>query len=252
MVHLCDMYKLKGHPIFMAVEELMLDYRFQKIFNSSDDAEFMVSDSSDIDVSKYVQNVNIEGTICVTPTIKNTRVKKPITLRRNRTPPLLKLTKVNMNFSDDEDISLPSSDYKITRSRSKLTRRKILDEEYSATVNQTEEETNQFKANLLLQELIDIKKHNSNVSIKEIIEKIALLAPDISEYLYKIVDKINEPATTKNMRKLINAIENLKVNTISQENVRKTRNSKKIISIDCNKINQIIALFKDFDINEER
>lgn len=38
VVHLCDMYKLKGHPIFMAVEELMLDYRFQKIFNSSDDA----------------------------------------------------------------------------------------------------------------------------------------------------------------------------------------------------------------------
>lgn len=212
----------------------------------------MVSDSSDIDISKYVQSVNIEGTICVTPTIKNTRAKKPIALRRNRTPPLLKLTKVNMNFSDDEDISLPSSEYKITRSRSKLTRRKILDEEYSTTVNQTKEETNQFKANLLLQELIDIKKHNSNVSIKEIIEKIALLAPDISEHLYKIIDKIDEPATTKNMRKLINAIENLKVNTISQENVRKTRNSKKIISIDCSKINQVIALFKDFDINEER
>lgn len=35
-IQLCDIYKLKGHPIYMSVKELMLDNRFQKIFDSID------------------------------------------------------------------------------------------------------------------------------------------------------------------------------------------------------------------------
>ncbi|XP_071871187.1 uncharacterized protein isoform X2 [Bombus fervidus] len=250
LIRICNMCKLKGHPIYMIVEELMLDYRFQNIFNPSDYSKFTVPDASDIDISKYVQKSSIEGSICITPIINNTRVKKPITLRRNRTPPLLKLTKVSMNFSDDEDTSSPPSRYKRTRSHSRLTRRKIFDEEYSETINQTEQETNQFKRSLSLQELIDTKQHNSNVSMKDIIKEIELLAPEISEYLNETIDNVDELATSKNVQKLIKTVEDLKVNTTLQKNSRKTRNSKKATSNDCSKINEVIALFKDFSINK--
>lgn len=197
-----------------------------------------------------MQKSSIEGSICITPIINNTRVKKPITLRRNRTPPLLKLTKVSMNFSDDEDTSSPPSRYKKARSHSRLTRRKIFDEEYSETVNQSEQETNQFKRSLSLQKLIDTKQHNSNVSIKDVIKKIELLAPEISEHLNETIDNVDELATSENVQKLIKIVEDFKMNTILQKNSRKTRNSKKATSNDCSKINEVIALFKDFSINK--
>ncbi|XP_043509177.1 uncharacterized protein LOC122528276 [Frieseomelitta varia] len=248
-IRICDTNKLKGHPIYMTVNELMLDHSFQSTFSSSDYSKFTVPDPFDIDISKYMQKSNTESNICITPTINNTRSKKPVTLQRNRTPPLLKLTKVSINFSDDEDTSSPPSRYGRTRSHSKLIKRKILNEEYSETVSHTEQETNQSKSSFSLQELIDTKEHNPNISIKDIIKKVELLAPDISEHLYK-VDNIDEPATTENVQKLIDLMKDLKVNAISQKNPRKTRHSKKANTDDCSKINEVIALFKDFVIND--
>lgn len=35
-IRVCDMYKLKGHPIHMAVNELLLDYNFQQLYDVSD------------------------------------------------------------------------------------------------------------------------------------------------------------------------------------------------------------------------
>lgn len=210
--------------------------------------EFTVPDPFDIDVSKYMQKLNTESNICITPTINNTRSKKPVTLQRNRTPPLLKLTKVSINFSDNEDTSSPPFRYGKTRSHSKLIKRKILNEEYSETVSQTEQETNQSKSSFSLQELIDTKEHNPNILIKDIIKKVELLAPDISEHLYK-VDNIDEPATTENIQKLIDSVKDFKVNATLQKNPRKMRHSKKANTNDC-KINEVIALFKDFVIND--
>lgn len=210
--------------------------------------EFTVPDPFDIDIRKYIQKSNTESNICITPTINNTRAKKPVTLRRNRTPPLLTLTKVSMNFSDDEDTSSPPSRYGRTRSHNKLIKRKILNEEYSETVSQTKQETDQSKSNFSVQELIDTKEHNPNISIKDIIKKVELLAPDISEHLYK-VDNIDEPATTASVQKLIDSVKDLKVNATLQKNAKKTQHSKKANSDDCDKINEVIALFKDFAIN---
>ncbi|KOC65264.1 hypothetical protein WH47_09843 [Habropoda laboriosa] len=243
---ICDMNKLKGHPIYIAVKELIIDCRFRKIFDISDHSKFTVPNSSDINISKYVQEYKVEGSICVTPTTNNTRVKKPITLRRNRTPPLLKLTKVSMAFSDDEDNTpSPPSRYKKTRSSSRLTRRRLLNDEYSDTISQTKQETKQLKNNLSLE-------GDKNISIKDIIEKVESLAPGISEHLYKVVDKKDEAATTKNVQKLIHTIENLKQSATSQKSARKTRNSKPLISNDYNNINQVIALFQDFGIDEKK
>lgn len=199
-----------------------------------------------------MQESKVEETICVTPTILHTRTKKPITLRRNRTPPLLKLTKVSMNFSDDEDnTSSPPIGYKRTSSRNRLTRRKILSEEY--TDSHINEETNKSKDTLLFDNLIEIKEENlKNISMKDIIKRIASLAPDISEHLCNTVDKLNEPATTKNVQKLFDTIKSMKVNAASQKNIRKTRHSKHVTSSDYNNINDVIALFKDFGVNEKK
>ncbi|XP_076171229.1 uncharacterized protein LOC143148617 isoform X2 [Ptiloglossa arizonensis] len=254
-IQLCDIYKLKGHPIYMSVKELMLDNRFQKIFDSIDYSTFTVPESSNINISKYVQTFKTEETICFTPTINNiNRTKKPITLRRNRTPPLLKLTKVSMNFSDDEDNnSSPPSGQRRTKLRSKLTKRKILDAEYSNSIGITKEETEQAQHRLLSEEFIDIKKNNfNNISIMDILNKVASLVPDVSEYLFKAVDKVDEPATNKNIQKLIKRIEDLKMNALSQKDFRKTRHLKQITMNDCNKFNQVIALFKDLAVNEQK
>ncbi|CAK9811831.1 hypothetical protein ANTPLA_LOCUS7184 [Anthophora plagiata] len=242
---ICDMNKLKGHPIYMTVQELIIDSSFRELFDTSNRSKFTVPHSSDINTSKYVQECKVEGNICVTPTVNNIRVKKPITLRRNRTPPLLKLTKVSMDFSDDDNTSSPPPRYKRKGSRSRLTRRKLIDDEYSDTPSQTKQETIQLKNNLPLNE-------DKSISIKDVIEKVSSLAPSISEHLCKVVDKKDEPATTKNVQKLIETIENLKQSAISQQGVRKTRNSKSLISSDYNNINQVIALFKEFGIDEKK
>ncbi|XP_054002765.1 uncharacterized protein LOC128889288 isoform X1 [Hylaeus anthracinus] len=226
-MRICDMYKLKGHPIYMSVQELLLDERFQKMCNSIDYSTFTVPDASDIDISKYLQTPKAEESICITPVVTNARKKKPINIRRVRTPPLLNLTKVSMNFSDDEDNdSSLSSGHKRTRIHGKLTRRKILDEDYSEVAAKTEEK-------------------NSCVSMRDIVNKIVPLVPDVSEHLCKTVDDIDEPATNENVQKLIERMENLKLNITPQRKIWKTRNSS-----DCNKIDEAIALLKDLDVNE--
>ncbi|XP_076643985.1 uncharacterized protein LOC143354109 isoform X2 [Halictus rubicundus] len=145
-IQLCDIYKLTGHPVYMSAKELLFDYSFQKIIDKIDYSTFTVPDTSNIDMSKYVEKSKTDDTICVTPTINNIRTKKPTTFKRIRNPPLLKLSKVSMNFSDDEDnISSPKSEYRRTRSRSKLTRRKIFTEEYSDNLNKTKEEMNETR-----------------------------------------------------------------------------------------------------------
>ncbi|XP_029041075.2 uncharacterized protein LOC114875210 [Osmia bicornis bicornis] len=250
-IQICDMYKLKGHPIYMAVKELMIDYRFQKTFDNSASATFTVPDPADIDISPYVNESRKEANICVTPANNNVRTKKPITLRRNRTPPLLKLTKVSMNFSDDEgsDSSSPPSRHKRTRSHSKLIGRKILDEEYLD--NSTKRKESQ--SSLLSKQINDVKEQNvNNISMKDIVEKVTSVVPDVSEYLYKIVDEIDESATDKSIQKLIDTVENLRIKTASQKYTRKTRLSKQLTSSDCNKIIQTIELFKDLTITDRK
>ncbi|XP_043250248.1 uncharacterized protein LOC122396156 [Colletes gigas] len=248
----CNAYKLIGHPIYMSVNELILDEHFQRIFDSTEYSMFTVPDTSDINISKYVQVSKVEESTCITPIVNNTRSKKPISLRRIRTPPLLKLTKVSINFSDDEDNSSPPSRHRRTRLRGKLTRRKLLDDKYSDDTDKTEVETKESEKRSSSEELIEIKKDVNNVSMKDILNKIVSLVPDVSEYVYKAVDNVDEPATSENVQNLIERIEDLKINGTSHKDVRKTRHKKQLTTSDCTKINQVIALFKDLDVNEQQ
>lgn len=272
-LRLCDVYELKGHPIYMSIKELMFDEYFQKIVNSSDYsskyihidnskttviifikhntsflAVFTVPDPSDIDISKYMEKSEVEGSICVTPTINNLRAKKPVTLRRNRTPPLLKLTKINMNFSDDEDnSSSPFSGCRKTKTHRRLTRRKLLDEEYSESSCQTKEQTGKSQNVLFFKEFLNLKENCvNNICMKDIVNKITLMVPNISEYLYEVIENMDEPVTNENIKKLIKMIEDFQINATSQKYTTRRRLTND------HKINEVIAFFKDITIDERK
>ena len=247
---MCNVYKLKGHPIYMSIKELMLDGRFQAL--SVDYSKFTVPDASDIDVAKYAQEIKAEDSICVTPTTSNPRAKKPISLRRNRTPPLLKLTKVSLVYGDEAENNSSPPRYKRTRQRDKLTRRKILDEEYSEGSCKKEEETEQAGSKPFLEEFVELRRRNfENVTMNDIVDRIALLVPDSAEQLRKIARTVDEPVTNKSIERFIKTVENLTVNASSQKSVRQTRQmSKQLASSDHGKINEVIALFKDLAVDE--
>lgn len=270
-IEMCNAYKLKGHPIYMSIKELLLDERFQEISvdysskylrrhrlkdlaphpNIRSVAAFTVPDSSDINVAKYAQESKAEDSICVTPTTNNARAKKPISLRRNRTPPLLKLTKVSLVYGDEEENNSSPPRYRRTRSRDKLTRRKILDEEYSEGSGKKEEETQQAGSKSFLEEFVELRRRNfENVTMNDFVDRIALLVPDSAEHLRKIARTVDEPVTNKSIEKFIKTIEILTVNASSQKPVRQTRQSKQLASSDYGKINEVIALFKDLAVDE--
>ncbi|XP_076230806.1 uncharacterized protein LOC143176991 [Calliopsis andreniformis] len=253
-IEMCDVYKLKGHPIYMLIKELMFDERFQKMFTTSDYSLFTVPDSSNIDISKYVQKSKVEDSICLTPTISNPRVKKAASLRRNRTPPLLKLSKISMNFSDDEDISTsPPSAPRRTRSNNRITRRKLLDEEYSENSSQTKEKTEESQNISFLKEFMNLKESNfNNICMRDIVNKMVLLVPSISEYLTITVESMDAPVTNESIKELIKMIEHFQTTVSSKKQIRRTRYSKQSVSNDNTKIDEFITFFKDLTINEQK
>lgn len=127
-VDLCEQFQLKDHPIYFTAKELLLEYQFYRVFKSDDSyrsqlmlillffcismfrdfnrfllSEFTVPDPEDIDISKFVNlDVNVDASNVTTPASKPI-IKKSKTARRVKTPPLLKLKKVTMNLSDDEE-----------------------------------------------------------------------------------------------------------------------------------------------------
>lgn len=64
--------------------------------------DYMVTQPHDIDVSNYAE-IPINPSICVTPCAKPCMKKVSTIKRRKRSPMALKLTKVNMVWSDNEN-----------------------------------------------------------------------------------------------------------------------------------------------------
>ncbi|XP_078039274.1 uncharacterized protein LOC144471269 [Augochlora pura] len=251
-IELCDKYKIKGHPVYMSAKELIADYNFENIINKLDYSTFTVPDASDIDTTKYELKVRTEDTICITPVINNSQIQRP-TLKRIRNPPFLKLSKVSMNYNDDSDDEVlfsPKSENRGTRSRNKLVKRKIFNEETSNSMDETEEETNESKSSL--QKFKQQTENIDNVSMKDIVNKVTSLVPNISDHLHNFVDELEEPATNSNIQKLVKKIEMLKVNATTQRATRTTRRSKQVTSIDSTKIDEVIALFKNLKTEERK
>ncbi|KAG7207104.1 hypothetical protein KM043_000981 [Ampulex compressa] len=103
---LCKAYQLEGHPIYTSALELIYDDRFRRAYPSVDYSAFTVPQPADLDISACASEEKQlpEPNSCATPTASpRSQARKPRPLRRNRTPPLLKLRKVSITFSDDED-----------------------------------------------------------------------------------------------------------------------------------------------------
>ncbi|XP_015510273.2 uncharacterized protein LOC107217301 isoform X1 [Neodiprion lecontei] len=105
-VDICERFHLQSHPVYVSAKEMVFEYQFCNMFQDSADFDkFTVPDPSSINVNKYIcTSSNIESSKITTPAMKS-RVKKPRTIRRNKTPPLLKLTKVSIDLDEYEDVS---------------------------------------------------------------------------------------------------------------------------------------------------
>jgi len=247
-INLCHEYKLKGHPVYVSAKELAFDNDFQPILTSSSClgtcnsiydsssfihcntiisnlAGFMVPQSHDINVNDYDTVPTIQN-VCVTPSTQK-YAKKPLSVRRRRSPVALKITKINMIWSDDEeDNSLsPSTEHstKKFKLREKLVKRKILEEylsddansstedsileetklkNYQITVSEKTKSRSQTKSEEIKSVIrptvepkeIKLKNHQTDnnmqkKSIKDIIIKIAPLVPNISQNLMDLLNK---------------------------------------------------------------
>lgn len=213
--------------------------------------EFMVPQPHDIDISDHAK-VPTDPSVCVTPSIQNHRAKKPVTIRRKKSPVALKITKINLIWSDDEDddsFSPPPATYANGKSKShtNLVSRKILEEDLADDV-----------ANLNIEDSVkETKLENSNEdrnstqkkSTKDIMIKVTSLVPDISKSLMDLVNETNSPATTENIDKLIENVENLKIKSKTRKRIKDT---KQLTVADYNKnIDQAIELLKNMSIKEK-
>jgi len=212
-------------------------------------AEFTVPQPHDIDIGDHAK-IPIDPSVCVTP-VQNHRVKKPLSIRRRKSPVPLKITKINMIWSDDEDddsLSPPPATYsnRKSKSRTNLVRRKILEEELVDDA-----------ASLNIENLKKIKSENLNEdrnstqrkSIKDIMINVTSLVPDISKNLMHLVDKFDLPATMENINKLIENVESLKIKSKTRR--KSVKDTKQLTITDYNRnIDQAIELLKDMAINE--
>lgn len=212
-------------------------------------AEFMVPQPHDIDISDHVK-VPIDPSICVTPSAQDRRAKKPASVRRRKSPVALKLTKINMIWSDDEDDDSlsPPATYSNRKSKSctNLVRRKILEEDLADDVAKLNIEDSASKETKLENE---DRNSTQKESTKDIMIKVTSLVPDISKSLMNLVDKTDLPATMENIDKLIENVENLKIKSKTRKSIKDT---KQLTVADYNKnIDQAIELLKDMAIKEK-
>ncbi|XP_029167569.1 uncharacterized protein LOC114938017 isoform X2 [Nylanderia fulva] len=245
-------YKLEGHPVYISARELLMDNDFQPL-ESSGCSKFIVPQPYNIDVSSYAE-VLTNSNVCVTPSVQN-RAKKPLSIRRKKTPRALKITKINMIWSDDEDddsLSPPlitRSTRKFKLQDTKLTR-KNLEKDLSDDVNPTKDSA--LKKTKSKHDLNENEDGTQRKLMKDIMSEISPLVPDISQKLMVLLDKSDEPATMENIDKLIEKVENLKINSTTTSR-RKTFNDKtKLTAVDYNKnVNRAIELLKNLEINKK-
>lgn len=213
--------------------------------------EFMVPQPHDIDISDHVK-VPIDPNVCVTPSAQNHRAKKPVSIRRRKSPVALKITKVNMIWSDDEDddsLSPPATySNRKFKPRTNLVKRKILEEDLAddlANLNikdSVSKETN-------LEDLNEDRNSTQKKSIRDIMIKVTSFVPDISKSLMNLI-KTDLPATMDNIDKLIESVENLKIKSKTRKSVKDT---KQLTVADYNKnIDQAVELLKDMAIKEKK
>ncbi|XP_072750211.1 uncharacterized protein [Anoplolepis gracilipes] len=252
-IDICHRYKLEGHPVYISARELALDNDFQPVLESSDCLKFTVPQSHDIDITSYAR-ASTTLNVCVTPTVQN-RPKKPLSIRRKRSPVALKIAKININWSDDEDdnsFSPPLTTCSARKAKfpgAKLVTRKIL-KDLSDNVNSNMKDSVPKKAESE-HELNGNEDNTQRKSIKDIMIKVAPLVSDISETLTNLTnDKSDVPATMENIDKLIENVKSLKINSSTSR--KNFKDKTKLTAVDHNKhVNQAVELLKNVAVNEK-
>ncbi|KAI4499040.1 hypothetical protein M0802_005906 [Mischocyttarus mexicanus] len=239
-VDICETQNIKCHPIYISAKELVYKYQFEKIITEKDYASFTVPNTSEIDISKFTLQKKVPYKMCHTP-VTNNQIKIPMFVRRNKTPPLLKLKKININLNDEEKDNSPyklENTCKTPVSRTKSVRRKILEDEY---VDDTNNKSN---------EKVDTEKIE-DISVTKIITKVAPLVPDISDHLNRITKKFDIPVTNETVEKLFEVVDNLKINSCTQQRrLRSKSASHSNESSSDTEIKDSIAMFKKLVISE--
>lgn len=215
-------------------------------------AEFMVPQSYNIDISNYVKVS--DHNVCVTPLVSNCPPKQRTSIRRRRSPIALKLTEGSTSLNgDDADRNTPSllpvySTIQLFKSNIISVRRRILDDDLSdrdtddPVLEDTKSRNNNDDNNIQIEER----------SIRDIMVKVALLIPDISQNLMDLVDKTYLPATFENIDKLIKKVEQLKISSTTNIRRKRIKNIRQLTTIDYNRgLNQAIELLKEIAINEK-
>lgn len=169
----------------------------------------------------------------------------------------MKITKINMVWSDDEDDD-SSSPPLITRATrksklqdAKLITRKILEEDLSDDVNSNMKDS----VPIITKSEHDLNEDGDSTqrkSIKDIMIKVAPLVPDISQTLMDLIDESNVPATMENIDELIEKVKSLKINSSTTLRRKNFSDKTKLTAVDYNKnVNRALELLKNIEINEK-
>lgn len=290
-VNICEKYQLWTHPIYVSAKELVIEYQFcnlfpeQTAFDSKYSmlrsifynyyscipnypvllilsiylfihllAEFTVPDPSEIDISKFIYGENKTDYSAVsTPALKPC-IGKPKTMKRVKTPPLLQLTKVSMNLSDDEEEfeSPKSSRYRPKSSRiyamQKPLKKKNLEKYLDTAPEPCSAKT-------------DAACKSADVGInevKKIIRKVESMAgsmfPNLSRQLSEIVDEagLNDSEKISRVIKLVEQLKGKSKSGIDSLEFGRSRNrknsSKKCPSSNehqANGVDELVNCFKE-------
>lgn len=218
-------------------------------------ADFMVPQARDIDISKYMR-VPPNSSICVTPSIHDRYIKKPASIRRKKNPVVLNLDEISVSLSDDEgdgaaSLSTAYSTRKPKLVKQKPVKRKLLEEDLS------DEDSSDILGQSVSTETKltkDRTRNNSytqtNVeSLKDIMNKVMFSIPDIEQSLMDLIEK-DMPVTTKNVNKLIEEMEKLKVDPSTTQRRRKVKGTNQTVASYNKNLNRAIELLKDTTISE--
>ncbi|XP_035723187.1 uncharacterized protein LOC118442097 isoform X1 [Vespa mandarinia] len=253
-VNICEAHNIESHPIYISAKELVYKYQFEEIITAQDYSTFTVPNACDIDISKFIIQKKLKQKICTTP-ITHNHLKKSIPIRRNKTPPLLKLKKINIDLSDEENDNSPcklEDKCETPVSHIKSVRRKIFEEEYSEKTNVPNKKaiSMEDKSVSVFEPGTDAEK-TEDISIKNIITKVAPLVPDISDHLNKIAHNLDIPVTNEAVKELFEMVDNLEINSrIPKRRLRNKSVSHSNVSSSDTEVKDTIALFKKIVISE--
>ncbi|KAH0546192.1 uncharacterized protein LOC123269029 [Cotesia glomerata] len=134
-LNICETHKIKNHPVYFCVKEVIFEARFQETFLADLYAKFVVPDArSEVQGDEMIT----KGDICTTPVRGDARTI--VKVKRRNTPPIITFGGANIDrIEEDNDCLTPvvacDNQVKVVKKPSRVMkvkpiRRKISDSEY--------------------------------------------------------------------------------------------------------------------------